>query len=245
MIKTNTTKRVREFMEIQQDKIHSWNINVPETFFDNEEKQKINTMILILKTILINTRDVLYAINTLDRENNTAGIAILLKILIENTIDIRYARYFYEKSSLETIASVIDDSEFSMFGKTVKQKANEVFDSIDIIADKGKKTTYIYEYYRGMCKIAHPDFNQLYNILRTKSTNYSPEMLLKITLEDKLFSSLDHGRIMNIRDKLIQIIDKAINELGDEVTTRYRDTDEVVFDINNGMLLPSLTKKRN
>jgi hypothetical protein len=95
-----------------------------------------------------------------------------------------------------------------------------------------------------MCKIAHPDFNQLYNILRTKSTNYSPEMLLEITLEDKLFSSLDHGHIMNIRDELIQIIDKAINELGNEVTTRYRDTDEVEFDINNGILLPSLTKKR-
>jgi hypothetical protein len=58
----------------------------------------------------------------IDRENNTAGISILLKTLIENTIDIKYARYFYEKSSLETISSVIDDSEFSMFGKDLRIK---------------------------------------------------------------------------------------------------------------------------
>lgn len=254
MIQTNTSKKVKEFMKLQQNKIDSWNINVPETFFDNEEKQKVNTMILILKTILINTRDILYAINTLDRENNTAGISILLKTLIENTIDIKYARYFYEKSSLETISSVIDDSEFSMFGKKVKPKADEVFDTFEIKKDNGKtiKTTYVYEWYRSMCKIAHPDFNQLFSIVRNKPTDYPSDTpsnvvindkLSKLTLNDKIFKPSEHKIIMTLRNELVQIIDTAINELGNEVTTRYRDTDEVEFDINNGMLLPSLTKK--
>ena len=46
-----------------------------------------------------------------------------------------FKRYFYEKSSLETISNVIDDSELSMFGKNVKPKANEVFDTFDIKKD--------------------------------------------------------------------------------------------------------------
>lgn len=178
----------------------------------------------------------------------------MLKTLIENTIDIKYARYFYEKSSLETISNVIDDSELSMFGKNVKPKANEVFDTFDIKKDNGKitKTTYIYEWYRSMCKIAHPDFNQLFSIVRNKSTVYPSDTpsnlvindkLSKLTLNDKIFKLSEHKIIMNLRDELVQIIDTAINELGNEVTTRYRDTDEVVFDIDNGMLLPSLTKR--
>ncbi|BAL51127.1 hypothetical protein [Lactococcus lactis] len=253
MIQTNTSKKVKEFMKLQQNKIDSWNINVPETFFDNEEKQKVNTMILILKTILINTRDILYAINTLDRENNTAGISILLKTLIENTVDIKYARYFYEKSNLEEVSNVIEKSETYMFGKSVKKKTNQVFDSIDIKGKKSnEKSTTIYEEYKFMCKIAHPDFNQLYSIVRNKPTNYPSDTpldvvindkLAKLTLEDKIFASLEHKIIMTLRDELVQIIDTAVNELGNEVTTRYRDTDEVEFDINNGILLPSLTKK--
>lgn len=79
MIQTNTSKRVKEFMKLQQNKIDSWNINVPETFFDNEEKEKVNTMILILKTILINSRDVLYAINTLNREKILQELLFCLK----------------------------------------------------------------------------------------------------------------------------------------------------------------------
>ncbi len=44
---------------------------------------------------------------------------------------------FYEKSNLEEVSNVIEKSETYMFGKSVKKKTNQVFDSIDI---KGKKS---------------------------------------------------------------------------------------------------------
>lgn len=240
MIKTNTSKRIRDFMNNQQNKIESWNINVPEVFFENEEKQKINVMILILKTILINTRDVLYSINKLDKENNTTGVSILIKTLIENTIDLKYSIKFYKDSNLEQISSVIDKSEYSMFGKNVKDKSRMVFDKVKI---NGKDTTLIYENYRKMCKIAHPDFEQLYSILRNMSKNYSPKLLLEFNLNSPIFSKTEHKEIMKLRDELIQIIEQSINEIGILVTERYIDNELLNFNISNGFLTFSITEQ--
>lgn len=240
MIKTNTSKRIRDFMNNQQNKIESWNINVPEIFFENEEKQKINVMILILKTILINTRDVLYSINKLDKENSTTGVSILIKTLIENTIDLKYSIKFYKNSNFEQISSVIDKSEYSMFGENVKNKSKTVFNKVKI---NGKDTTLIYENYRKMCKIAHPDFEQLYSILRNMSENFSPELLLKFNLNSPIFSKTEHKKIMSLRDELIQIIEQSINEIGVVVTERYIDNDLLNFNISNGFLTPSITEQ--
>lgn len=240
MIKTNTSKRVNDFMDNQQNKIESWNINVPEIFFENEEKQKINVMILILKTILINTRDVLFSINTLDRENNTTGVSILVKTLIENTIDLKYSIRFYKNSSLEQISNIIDKIEFSMFGKNVKDKSKLAFDNVKI---NDNDTTLIYENYRKMCKIAPPDFEQLYSILRNMSKEYSPNLLLEFNLKSPIFSKSQHEVIMKLKDELIQIIDQSINEIGIVVTDRYINSEDFIFDISSGVLFSAFTDK--
>ena len=100
-------------------------MSIPYIYFSDEERQQINVMIMILKMLLINTKDVLYAINTLNRENNTVAMTILYKTLIENTIDIRYSLKYYQEVTLEEVEKVIDKSERSLYGKSVFKKQKQ------------------------------------------------------------------------------------------------------------------------
>lgn len=244
MIKVNTPKRVCDFMELQQDKIKSWNINLPEMFFSREEKEKIDCISLILETILINTRDVLTAINTLSKEKNSTGVAILIKTLIENTINIAYTPHFYKKSDLnhviETFENLIKDSKKPMFEKNVLIKANLSFEKVEF---NKKETTAIYEHYRSVCQVAHPSFKQTISILMNKGTTSVDNINhLSLTKDELLLP--DYLKIaLSLRDELVQEIDIFINKLGYEVAYRYKSNEYVSFDISNGVLIPSLTEK--
>lgn len=114
-----------------------------------------------------------------------------------------------------------------------------VFDKVKI---NGKDTILIYENYRKMYKIAHPDFEQLYSILRNMSKNYSPELLFELNLNSPIFSKTEH-EIMGLRDELIQVIERSINEICTVVTERYIDSDVLNFNISNGFLTPSITEQ--
>lgn len=240
-IKINSRSSIRNFIQNQQDKIDSWNMSIPYIYFSDEERQQINVMIMILKMLLINTKDVLYAINTLNRENNTVAMTILYKTLIENTIDIRYSLKYYQEATLEEVEKVIDKSERSLYGKSVFKKAKAVF---LIIKDKeGKETTLIYQQYQATCKVAHPDFEQLYNILRNKSKRFSPELVLELNVNDKIYSKKEHKEVSDLKMELVTIINNSINEFAQEVTIRHKSTDEVVFSNASGFLTPELTEK--
>lgn len=114
-----------------------------------------------------------------------------------------------------------------------------VFDKVKI---NGKDTILIYENYRKMYKIAHSDFEQLYSILRNMSKNYSPELLFELNLNSPIFSKTEH-EIMELRDELIQVIERSINEICTVVTERYIDSDVLYFNISNGFLTPSITEQ--
>ncbi|MDR7696549.1 hypothetical protein [Lactococcus lactis] len=245
MIQTNTSKKVKEFMKLQQEKINSWNMNVPEIFFSREEKEKIGTITLIIETMLINTRDVLNSINTLSREKNSTGIAILNKTLIENTINFAYAPHFYKESNLdkviETFQILMDNSKKSMFGLNVWEKATQSFENIIF---NNKKTTEIYEHYQSVCQIAHPNLKQSISILKNKNASFNNDRIPHLSLtNDKLLPPEYIKVALSLKDELVQVIDTSINKLGDEVISSYKATEDFSFDICNGILIPSLTEK--
>lgn len=244
MIKVNTRKQVREFMILQQNKIESWNMNAPEILCNREEKEKIGTLTLILETMLINTRDVLNSINTLSREKNYTGIAILNKTLIENTINFAYTPYYYKNSNLEkvteTFLMLLNNSNKNMFGSNAWEKANKSFEKVRF---NGKETTAIYENYRSVCQIAHPNLKQSISILKNKNTNLSNNIPLLSLPDDKLLPPEYIKVALSLRDELVQEIDTSINKLGYEVASCYKSTEDICFNMNNGVLAPSLTEK--
>lgn len=238
-IKVNSRTQIKSFMTKQQNKIDSWNMNPPNQFFSIEEKQKIGVISMILKMLLINTRDVLYAINSLEREKNTTAIMILYKTFLENTIDIKYSLRFYREFDLEKISKVIDDSENGyLYAKNVRKKANLVFPKNEDSAD-----ALIYNYYHETCKTAHPDFEQLYNIIRNKSAVYSIKDIIEFNVNDNIFSKNDFNKSKILKSELVQIIDCSINEIGYEVTSRYKQTDLINFQYQDGLLIPTLTNE--
>ena len=84
----------------QNQKIDSWlpfdNMLIPTGIMEQQEQKKVNMLRMIFKMLLINTRDVLNGLIVLEATNNMTSSMILHKTLIENTINIAYARKFYK-----------------------------------------------------------------------------------------------------------------------------------------------------
>ncbi|WP_338976555.1 hypothetical protein VNN32_10780 (plasmid) [Lactococcus petauri] len=61
--KVDTLEQVEKYIQAQQDKINSWlpfdDLPIPFKIVDQDEQKKIDTIRMVLKMLLINTKDVL------------------------------------------------------------------------------------------------------------------------------------------------------------------------------------------
>ena len=98
--------------------------------------------------------------------------------MIENTINIAYARKFYKTKDYHSFCNLIKGNKGLFGNKTVNQKAN-----ISFVKSEGEKHTHIYLDYQETCKVAHPNFLQLINLLKKMEI----EFLNKIEEERKIY----------------------------------------------------------
>ncbi|MFK5242517.1 abortive infection protein, partial [Lactococcus lactis] len=130
-IEVDTFEQVDSFMKQQQKKIDSWlpfdNMLIPTGIMEQQEQKKVNMLRMIFKMLLINTRDVLNGLIVLEATNNMTSSMILHKTLIENTINIAYARKFYKTKDYHSFCNLIKGNKALFGNKTVNQKANISF----------------------------------------------------------------------------------------------------------------------
>ena len=143
-IEVDTFEQVDSFMKQQQKKIDSWlpfdNMLIPTGIMEQQEQKKVHMLRMIFKMLLINTRDVLNGLIVLEATNNMTSSMILHKALIENTINIAYARKFYKTKDYHSFCNLIKGNKALFGNKTVNQKAN-----ISFVKSEGEKHTHIPE----------------------------------------------------------------------------------------------------
>lgn len=219
-IEVDTFEQVDSFMKQQQKKIDSWlpfdNMPIPTGIMKQQEQKKVNTLRMILKMLLINTRDVLNGLIVLEATNNMTSSMILHKTLIENTINIAYARKFYKTKDYHSFCNLIKGNKKLFGNETVNQKAN-----ISFVKSEGEKHTHIYLDYQETCKVAHPNFLQLINLLKNYDPEFSEEKLLTFDLNDKIFGEYEIKVIPISKTKIVNTIDDVMNEIAKEIVLKY------------------------
>ncbi|MFK4966499.1 hypothetical protein [Lactococcus garvieae] len=83
----------------------------------------------------------------------------------------------------------------------------------------------------------------MYNILINNRKKFSPELSFEFNVNDKIYSEKEHKQIRELKTELVAIIDYSINEFGQEVTSRHKPTNEVIFNTISCFLTPELTEK--
>lgn len=216
----DTFEQVDSFMKQQQKKIDSWlpfdNMLIPTGIMEQQEQKKVNMLRMIFKMLLINTRDVLNGLIVLEATNNMTSSMILHKTLIENTINIAYARKFYKTKDYHSFCNLIKGNKALFGNKTVNQKAN-----ISFVKSEGEKHTHIYLDYQETCKVAHPNFLQLINLLKNYDPEFSEEKLLTFDLNDKIFGEYEIKVIPISKTKIVNTIDDVMNEIAKEIVLKY------------------------
>ncbi|EQC89031.1 MULTISPECIES: hypothetical protein [Lactococcus] len=136
--------------------------------------------------------------------------------MIENTINIAYARKFYKTKDYHSFCNLIKGNKGLFGNKTVNQKAN-----ISFVKSEGEKHTHIYLDYQETCKVAHPNFLQLINLLKNYDPEFSEEKLLTFDLNDKIFGEYEIKVIPISKTKIVNTIDDVMNEIAKEIVLKY------------------------
>ncbi len=221
--KVDTLEQVEKYIQAQQDKINSWlpfdDLLIPFKIVDQDEQKKIDTIRMVLKMLLINTKDVLKGLVALETSRNVTASMILCKTLIENTIYIAYTKYFYitkEYESFENILGKNYELYIERKEKQVKEKADLSFEQLE-----GKNNTKIYLQYKDTCAIAHPNFKQLIHLLSNHDEKFSEEKLLTFNVNDNIFEGYEIDNTAILKNELLYIIDEKLNEIAEEVVLKY------------------------
>lgn len=176
---------------------------------------------MVLKMLLINTKDVLKGLVVLETSNNVTAAMILCKTLIENTIYVAYTKYFYIAKEYEGFENILDKN-YKLYienkERQVKEKADLSFDQLE-----GENNTKIYLQYKETCAIAHPNFKQLIHLLSNHDEKFSEEKLLtfNININDNIFKEHEIDYTAELKNDLLNIIDEKINEIAEEVVLKY------------------------
>lgn len=109
--KVDKFEKIENYIQAQQEKIDSWlpfdDVIIPYGIVERQEQEKINVIRIVLKMLLINTKDVLKGLVVLETSNNVTASMILCKTLIENTINIAYTKYFYMTEEYEAFENIL------------------------------------------------------------------------------------------------------------------------------------------
>lgn len=71
------------------------------------------------------------------------------------------------------------------------------------------------------CKVAHPNFLQLINLLKNYDPEFSEEKLLTFDLNDKIFGEYEIKVIPISKTKIVNTIDDVMNEIAKEIVLKY------------------------
>lgn len=221
--KVDTLEQVEKYIQAQQEKINSWlpfdDMLIPFKIVEQDEQKRINTIRMVLKMLLTNTKDVLKGLVVLETSNNVTASMILCKTLIENTIYVAYTKYFYINKEYEAFENILGKN-YKLYienkERQVKEKADLSFDQLE-----GENNTKIYLQYKETCTIAHPNFKQLIHLLSNHDAKFSEEKLLTFNINDNIFREHEIDYTTALKNELLNTIDEKLNELAEEIVLKY------------------------
>lgn len=239
--KVDTFEKVENYIQAQQEKIDSWlpfdDVIIPYGIVEQQEQEKINVIRMVLKMLLINTKDVLKGLVILETSNNVTASMILCKTLIENTINIAYTKHFYITEEYEAFENILKKNGKLYNEKRVNQKADLSFAQLE-----GEANTKIYLQYKDTCGIAHPNFHQLIHLLSNYDEKFSVEKLLTFNVNDNIFGKHEIEYAVALKNELMGIIDEKLNEIAEEIVLKYNQD---LFNVSStlGKIILSPTKR--
>lgn len=217
--KVDKFEKIENYIQAQQEKIDSWlpfdDVIIPYGIVERQEQEKINVIRIVLKMLLINTKDVLKGLVVLETSNNVTASMILCKTLIENTINIAYTKYFYMTEEYEAFENILKKN-----GELYKEKVNQKAD-LSFAQLEGEANTKIYLQYKDTCEIAHPNFKQLIHLLSNHDEKFSVEKLLTFNVNDNIFREHEIEYAVVLKNELLNIINEKLNEIAEEIVLKY------------------------